>query len=90
MNEKELREKELRIQIGQLESRLDGRIEMFCEEVDRTRNDLSKLSSLYNELASINDDDPILKMGCRASMDGIRTRVRAEYNDNISKLFRNF
>ena len=85
-----MNEKELRIQIEQLESRLDGRIEMFCEEVDRTRNDLSKLSSLYNELASINDDDPILKMGCRASMDGIRTRVRAEYNDNISKLFRNF
>lgn len=90
MNEKELREKELRIQIGQLESRLDGRIEMFCEEVDRTKDDLSKLSSLYVELARINDDDPILKMGCQASMNGIRTRVRAEYNNNISKLFKNF
>lgn len=90
MNEKELREKELRIQIGQLESRLDGRIEMFCEEIDRTRNDLSKLSSLYTELASINDDDPILKTGCQASMNGIRTRVQIEYNNNISKLFKNF
>jgi len=89
MNEKELREKELRIQIGQLESRLDGRIEMFCEEIDRTRNDLSKLSSLYTELASISDD-PILKTGCHASMNGIRTRVRAEYNNNISTLFKNF
>ena len=79
--------KEIRAEIKEIGSRVDGRIEMFYEEVKNTESDLIRLRELYNELEQTTDD-PVFKMGCRGSMNEISARVRLEYNQNISKIFR--